>query len=224
MQDGQARQGFASSGLLSRKLLSLYRGDGGSDRIVSGNGLELFADARPVLQSGHEQRRDVGARNPPGGHVRPEPDPAGARVVGQAARPDDRPVQVTPAQIGIGGRLGPQVDLVHLLRVRIALIGAVGGDHEVAAHSGRDSGIGEQHRGSPVHSVLPGRSAARARPGGEDDGIGAADDLGDRGHIGVLQIEDGATGTASLQVGDLLGAADEADRLIPAGGERFLEQ
>jgi hypothetical protein len=91
-----------------------------------------------------------------------EPDPAGGRVVGQAARAHDGPVQVPGPQVILGSGLGRDVGRPHLTAAGLRrLSGSHRGHLHEPADPGPPGGAGHQHRGRPVHGVLAGGSAAR---------------------------------------------------------------
>ena len=78
----------------------------GGDRGVSADQLERLVPGIRVLEQGGNDRGDVGARDRAGRDRRGrEPDPAGGRSVGEAARSQDGPVQVPGTQVGLGGGL-----------------------------------------------------------------------------------------------------------------------
>ena len=104
-----------------------------------------------------------------------------AGVVGEPAGAYDGPVEVARAQVVVGRLLGPQVHLEHVVAVRVGLVGAHRGDHHVAPYAGLLRGVGEQHRGALVDGLLARGAAVRAAAGGEHHGVGALDDVGQRG-------------------------------------------
>ena len=59
--------------------------------------------------------------------------------------------------------------------------------------------------------------------GGEDHRVGAGDDGGDVRGRGLLEVEYDAPGTDLLEVGDVVGVADQADGLVTRLGELPLE-
>ena len=79
---------------------------GRADLAVSAGQLERLVPGTRFVEQGGNDRGDVGAGDRASGDRRGcEPDPAGGRSVGQAARAQDGPVQVPGAQIGLGGGL-----------------------------------------------------------------------------------------------------------------------
>jgi hypothetical protein len=79
---------------------------GRGDRAVSAGQLKRLVRGARIAEQGSDDRGDVGAGDRATGDRRGcEPDPAGGRSVGEAARAQDGPVQVPSAQIGLGGGL-----------------------------------------------------------------------------------------------------------------------
>src|SRR5690606_2829138 len=122
---------------------SAQGGEGVGDRLVAADQLDdLPGGLRPV-QHRDDDGGDVLARDrSPAGAGRP-PYPTGARVVGQPARTQHRPVEVTPHEVVVGGLLGVEVGVEDL----VALAGAAGvgahrGDHDVAPYPGPLGGVG----------------------------------------------------------------------------------
>ena len=83
---------------------------GRGDRAVPADQLQGLVPGPRFVEQGRYDRGDVGAGDRASGDRRGcEPDHAGGRGVGQAARAQDGPVQVPGAQIGLGGGLGRDV-------------------------------------------------------------------------------------------------------------------
>ena len=92
-----------------------------------------------------------------------QPDLAGGRRVGEAARAQDGPVQVPGAQIDLGGGLRRDVgrpDLIGAGPWRLAR--SHRGDLHEPADPGPLGGVGHQHGGGPVDGVLARGATARA--------------------------------------------------------------
>ena len=65
--------------------------------------------------------------------------------------------------------------------------------------------------------------AVRPATGCEEDCIGATNDLGHLVELGSLQVDHRRLGAVLLEVGDVLGAADHADGLMPGLGHQPAE-
>ena len=86
----------------------------------------------------------------------------GRPLVGQAARPQDRPVEVARPQVELGSPLGDEVGGEHLVGSRRrGRAGAHRGDQDVAAHARLLGAVGQQTGSRPVHGVLARDPAAR---------------------------------------------------------------
>ena len=92
---------------------------GRGDRDVSAHQLKRLVPGTGIVEQGSNDRGDVGTGNRATGDRRGcEPDPAGGRSVGEAARAQDGSVQVPGAQIGLGG--APMRRLPHHVRTNTA--------------------------------------------------------------------------------------------------------
>ena len=67
-------------------------------------------------------------------------------------------------------------------------------------------------------------AAAAATTRGEDDGVGSVEVAGERVDVGLLEVEDEGTGPRGLEVGGVVGVADDADGVVPGVGESAFEE
>ena len=119
-------------------------------------------------------------------------DAAGAGVGRQPTRPQDRPGQVGPCECRVGGGLGVGVREERVvLRDTVVRPGAEVGHHHVAADARAGRRLHGADRRVAVDGVRPLRAAA-ARAGRPDDGVMAAQQLGDRVDVRRLDVEDPA--------------------------------
>src|SRR5262249_47895012 len=156
---------------------------------------------------------------------RREPDLAGGRSVGQAARAHDGPVQVPGAQVVLGGGLGRDVgspDLIGAGPRRLA--GPHRGGPPGPAHPGPVGRAGHQHRGSPVDGVLTRGTTACPSPGRKYHRVGPGQQHRDIIGRRRLQIADRCFGTGLLHIGGVGRVPDQSHGLITAPGEQALQQ
>ena len=91
-------------------------------------------------------------------------------------------------------------------------------DHHVPAHADGQGGVGELHGATQVDGPLAFRTAARARAGGEDHHVGALDVPG-KARVG-LQVAEDRHRAERLEVGGLLGLADQATGAVTLRGQQ----
>src|SRR5690349_17104196 len=101
-----------------------------------------------------------------------EVDPPRARLVGEAARPDDRVRHPAELKVAVRAALGPQVD-AEAVALRLG-IRAARADHDVVADGLGLGRFDELYGPAVVHRLLAFGPAARAGAGGEDHRVAAA--------------------------------------------------
>lgn len=190
----------------------LEGGGGLFDGGVAFDEFEGLAGGRALGEEGGDDRGDVfagdGATAGGGG----EGDAALGGVVGEDAGAQDRPGEVAGAQVGFGGGLGLDVGGPDRVLGRVWLaVGAHRGDlHEPV--DARALGRGRaQDRRVLVDRALARRAAAGARARGEDQGVEAGERVGQLPDGRPLQVEHKAGLSGGLEVGEVVGVADEAD-------------
>ena len=154
-----------------------------------------------------------------------EPDPAGGGSVGEAARPQDSPVQVPSAQVGLGGGLRRDVggpDLTGAGPRRLA--GFHRGDLHESADPGPLGGLGHQHRTSPVDRVLARGAAARTGAGRKYHRVSPGQQHRDITGRGRLQIADDGFGAGRAHIGGVGRVPDQRDGLVAALGQQALQE
>lgn len=160
------------------------------DRRVPVHDLELRPDAAPGGEQRVQHGGDVVARDG-AVLVGPHPHGPGAGLVSQPSRPHDRPVEVlVAAHGGVGFALGAQVDLKHVVGVRVEAVGPARRDDDVAANAGLHGRVGEQDRPVAVEGELALGPAVRPGPSGEHDGVGPGDGFGDHRVVVTLEVDD----------------------------------
>ncbi len=89
------------------------RGDGVCDRRGTTDHLELAGRRQGGVEDVQQDFRNVLAGDGTAADRLAEGDPSGRGRVGEATGPDDGPVEVAAAQVGVGLCLGAQIDLKH---------------------------------------------------------------------------------------------------------------
>ena len=168
-----------------------------------------------VVHDGGDDGGDVGARDVAALHRRREGHGSGGGVVGEAAGPDDRPVEVAVAQRGVGVALGLHVGPPHLAGVvGQRLVDTDRRDlHEPA--DARDAGaLDRLQRALQVDGALAFEVAVGAAAGGEDHGAAALEGGGEVLGGGRLDVEQADLSAAALQLLAVVGVAHQRDRLV----------
>ena len=174
------------------------------------------ADGVLGLEHREQDRGDVLARDlAVAAEARRQVDLAAAGRVGQPARAHDRPVEVRAGERLVGVVLGLLVG-PHLLGGRRGVARAHRGDHQVAAHAERLGGLDQLDRAAVVDGALALGPAAGAGAGGEHDRVGGAEV---RGRVVLLEVAQHRHGAVGLEVGRVVGVADQAAGVVAGGGE-----
>ena len=151
------------------------------DGPLAGVHVEDAAGAARICQQAGKHARDIIAWHGSAERRWVDADVPGSRIIGQAARPDDRPVPIACRYRLVGFGLRPQVDLEHGVAAG-RVLGAYGTDHEVARGAGGSGGAQELDRPIAIHRQLAICSATGPGAGREDHGICALDGRGDLLH------------------------------------------
>ena len=156
-------------------------------------------------------------------HRRADVHASGAGIVREPARSHDGPVEVALAHRGIRFALGSRVELEDVVGLGIEVVGADRGDDDEPRHAGRLGGVGEQDRGIAVDGELALGRAARAGAGGEHRGIRVLQHLAELVDGGVLEVEHDGDRARGVDVGAMVGIADDGDGFVPGLREESFE-
>ena len=173
-------------------------------------------DGAGVDEGGRDDRRDVLPAHGRLGGIVGDLDEPGAGVDRQGAGSQHGPLQVARAQVLVGSGLGIGVGEERVvLRYTVIGAGTDVGHHHVAADARSCGGVHRADRRVAVDGVGAFRVAA-AGAGRPDDGVVSAQDVGDlvRGH--VLDVRDLRPRTRRLDVGGVVGVADQRRHLVAA--------
>src|SRR5205085_8574308 len=122
------------------------------DLLFAGDQVERLADRLRLNQDGHERRCDVVPRYLAARHIA-DSDASAARIVRQAARPDDRELESAGGEGAIGVSLRLQVG-THLPRARGGIAGPDRADNYEATDAGLLRRVDQLHGGAEVDGAL----------------------------------------------------------------------
>lgn len=159
----------------------------------------------------------------PGGGSLPRLDPPRARLVGQAARSEDRPVEPGGAKVVVRGGLGVGVrEERAVLRHTVIRVGVEVGHHEVAPRPGGLRGGHGPDRRVAVHGIRPG-GVASAGSGGPDHRVVPAEMGRHLLDAQVLGVGDQGGGAGGLDLRRVVGVAHPGRHVVPGGAQKGAE-
>ena len=177
---------------------------------------------RRRLEHARDRRRDVVARNRTGVDTTPDGDRAGAGIVGQRPRTDDRVSEPALGEVLVRLPLGAQIRPEATIVIRFG-IGTHARDDDVARDRVAARDLDQLHRARVVQRPLALGSAARSSTRGEHDGVGATDQVREPIDVQLLEIGYYGLGARIVEIAGMLGVSDQTTNPMPSRGEQLLQ-